>query len=133
MYLGFFALLLWQRLETRAPKKVISEVEHEITRNDTPSEDRVSPTVPPTTPGSENHSEVAQLRALAREHRQKRELQQRAAARSNQQNVQRPDDDPWFDRFMHLARGVYNSDSTNTGKDRSVVEQSKQLLCEEKP
>lgn len=103
---------LLQRLETRSPKKTISDVEHEITRNDTPSEDRISPSLPPSTAGSD---EVAQLRALAREHRQKRESQQRAALQ-NHQTAQRPDDDPWFDRFMHLARGVYNSDSTNTGK-----------------
>ncbi|XP_071842950.1 uncharacterized protein [Apostichopus japonicus] len=99
------------RLETRSPKKTISDVEHEITRNDTPAEDRISPSLPPSTAGSD---EVTQLRALAREHRQKRESQQRAALQ-NHQTAQRPDDDPWFDRFMHLARGVYNSDSTNTG------------------
>lgn len=101
------------RLETRSPKKGISAVEHEITRNDTPSEDRVSPTLPPTPHGGDQ-SEVAQLKALARQHRQKRENQQRAAMQ-NRQVAQRADDDPWFDRFMHLARGVYNSDSTNSG------------------
>ena len=48
---------------------------------------------------------------MAQENRQKR--QQAMAAKIP---VKVKEDQPWFARFKHLAKGLYNLDSTNTGK-----------------
>nr|XP_006817613.1 PREDICTED: uncharacterized protein C1orf87-like [Saccoglossus kowalevskii] len=54
-----------------------------------------------------------QLEDMAKKHREKRirEMQKKAAKVKKQPE----DDQTWFERYRHLAQGLYNADSTNTG------------------
>ncbi|XP_038068511.1 uncharacterized protein C1orf87-like [Patiria miniata] len=98
------------RLGVRSP----TAVEREITFYDSPSPTHSPPTnlqAPP--PGHHQASGIndmqrAELAVMAREHKVKRSVPKPAAKT-------RDDDEPWFVRFKHLARGLYNLDSTNTG------------------
>ena len=102
-----------QRLGVRSP----TAVEREITQYDSPSPTH-SPQpplqAPPIHQGQDNPvSDVqrAELAAMAREHKAKR-----VAPKAKVSAKARDNDEPWFVRFKHLAQGLYNLDSTNTGE-----------------
>ena len=85
-------------------------VEREITQYDSPSPTLDShPPVANYKQVNSGSTEQAELTAMAQQHRQKRQSA----------NVKVPvkvkEDEPWFTRFKHLAKGLYNLDSTNTG------------------
>ena len=103
---------LTQRLGHRSP----TDVEREITRYD---EDYPS-SQPSSSHATNRHNsatERSQLEALARDHRAKamqaNQEKQRQRAKAEEEEGER-----WFERFMHLAKGLYNADSTNTGRYR---------------
>ncbi|XP_071799869.1 uncharacterized protein C1orf87-like isoform X2 [Asterias amurensis] len=102
--------------ETRKPLgrlgiKSPTTVEREITLYDSPSPPPLD-SGPPSAHIRVDHgnSEQAELAVMAQENRQKR--QQAMAAKIP---VKVKEDQPWFARFKHLAKGLYNLDSTNTG------------------
>ncbi|XP_022109927.1 uncharacterized protein C1orf87-like isoform X2 [Acanthaster planci] len=100
------------RLGVRSP----TAVEREITLYDSPSPTHSPPPslqAAPIGQGQDNSisdAQRAELAAMAREHKAKREPPKaKMAAKA------KDDDEPWFARFKHLAQGLYNLDSTNTG------------------
>ena len=98
-----------QRLDQKPP----TEVEREITRYDQP-EDYPSHQSSANISNRNSASERSQLQALAKDHRAKavkatQEKQKQLA------QVEEEAGERWFERFMHLAKGLYSADSTNTG------------------
>ncbi|XP_071490312.1 uncharacterized protein [Diadema antillarum] len=109
------------RIETTQRKHDpdVSQVELEITRNDTPTDQHVTPSPPPLSPPFEGEDyEIEQLRRVAKEYRQRPQQRHRAeqdvAATSQQQNEKQRRED-WFKGFLHLAKGLYSNDAAKTG------------------
>ncbi|XP_077981639.1 uncharacterized protein LOC144436671 [Glandiceps talaboti] len=61
---------------------------------------------------SDGSYQASQLKALAKQQEDKRikDMQKKAAKDAASEK-----DQTWFQRFMHLAQGLYNADSTNSG------------------
>ncbi|XP_072018679.1 uncharacterized protein [Amphiura filiformis] len=102
------------RLHQRASP---TDVEREITQyDDRADQDFPShPSSSKTTHKPNSASERSQLESLARSHRARamhaNQEKQRQMAKAEEEAA----GERWFERFMHLAKGLYSADSTNTG------------------
>ncbi|XP_071952522.1 uncharacterized protein C1orf87-like [Antedon mediterranea] len=94
----------WQKKKPLGPVRK-SSVEEYVTRDDTPS-----PAIESSSDGAEDVYQRKQLTYLAKKHQALRDQSQEMMDAVVDNEVE-----PWFSRFMHLAQGLYNSDSTNTG------------------
>ncbi|XP_070563731.1 uncharacterized protein C1orf87-like [Ptychodera flava] len=85
-------------------------------RETTPSPEaelqHIRETPSPTQHVNDDSYQRAQLKVLAKQNEQKRikQIQAKAAKEAGMKK-----DENWFERFMHLAQGLYNADSTNSG------------------
>ena len=102
-------MFVLQRLDQKPP----TDVEREITRYDQP-EDYPSHQSSANV-GNRNFAlERSQLQDLAKEHRAKA-VQATQEKQKQLAQVEEETGERWFERFMHLAKGLYSADSTNTG------------------
>ncbi|XP_063963044.1 uncharacterized protein LOC129270964 [Lytechinus pictus] len=93
----------------------VTDVEMEITRNDTPTEDHASINSSPT-PQQEDY-EIEQLRRMAEEHQRRhrhRHAEEEVMKLSRQKNEKREREE-WFKGFVHLAKGLYSQDASKSG------------------
>ncbi|XP_033108239.1 uncharacterized protein C1orf87 homolog [Anneissia japonica] len=94
--------------ETRKPLGPVmrkcspTSVERDVTRDDTPS--------PTQSEEIEDAQQRKQLNTLAKQHAARAQRKEKLDTGAEDEEVE-----PWFSRFMHLAQGLYSSDSTNTG------------------
>ena len=107
-----------QRIEKKKQEDAnVTDVEMEITRNDTPTDEHRTPSPPPTTSTPQRDDyEIDQLRQLAQhhQHHKPRVVEQRESAvmREKRDKMEREE---WFKGFLHLAKGLYNTDASKTG------------------
>ncbi|XP_030852122.1 uncharacterized protein C1orf87-like [Strongylocentrotus purpuratus] len=107
--------------QAQEPDNDVTSVEMEITRNDTPTEDHASLHSPPSTPSPKQEGyEIDRLRQMAEEHQRRRRGhrpvdQQEVVMKSQQKKNEKREREEWFKGFVHLAKGLYSTDTSKTG------------------
>lgn len=108
--------------QAQEPDNDVTSVEMEITRNDTPTDDHASIHSPPSTPSPKQEGyEIDQLRQMAEEHHRRhrghRPVEQEVVMKAQQKKNEKREREEWFKGFVHLAKGLYSTDTSKTGKD----------------